>query len=82
MRYSASMTVEIVWEREGDGWVGKWKSGDDFGSLGQLVAEPTGGLHGGWSWRIEGVAQSWEAIPLESVKATKRACEAVAKALL
>lgn len=44
------MSIEFEWTEEGQGWTGRWVLGDDFGAMGDLLIEPEGGLHGGWSW--------------------------------
>lgn len=74
------MKLEIEWEKEGCGWVGRWRLGGDYSAMGALVVAPQGGLQGGWAWAIDGVAKSDRCIA--SAKKAKREAKRVARALI
>ena len=71
--------MRVRWQREGSGWVGRWETDDSHGEMGQLVVASTGGLHGGWRWRIECWAQGLR--HHACARDAKREAEKVARAL-
>lgn len=74
------MTVEIEWVEEGNGYVGRWvRSDGDYGPQ-DIVIEPEGGLHGGWTWSFDWGSSSVSG-RAEDADTAEQHCEACFQAL-